>query len=138
GFHLSGVSPGMVGSAAPFQRLHPSPSVVPGGVGVSLALPGFAFSSAGDSFGIVLRANAVTSSSLGCGTSMTPNGFRVAGSLSVFIDVSNCNGLLRSERQGRLRERCDRRKEAWRPPDFRENLAGYVETLRLSMIPRCS
>jgi hypothetical protein len=28
--------------------------------------------------------------------------------------------------------------EAWRPPDFRENLAGYVETLRRSMIPRRS
>src|SRR5215211_2816912 len=30
--------------------------------------------------------------------------------------------LLRSERLGRLRERCDRRVETWRPPDFRGNL----------------
>ena len=28
--------------------------------------------------------------------------------------------------------------EAWRPPDFRENLAGYVEPLRRSMIWRRS
>src|SRR3954471_10122662 len=28
--------------------------------------------------------------------------------------------------------------EAWRPPDFRENLAGYVELLRSAMIRRRS
>src|SRR4051812_43950154 len=78
---------------------------------------------------------------------MTPNGFRIAGSfsdaavrfaISDFIDGSNCNGQLRSERHGRLRERCDRRMEAWRPPDSRESLAFYVETLRRSMIRRRS
>src|SRR3954452_7906822 len=142
-FHLSGVSPGMVGSAAPFQRLDHSPSSVPRRSLASPALHGFAFSSLADSSGAVLRANCVTSSSLGFGTSMTPNGFRIAGStfrvaISDFIDVSNCNGLLRSERHGRLRKRCDRRMEAWRPPDFRENLAGYVELLRRAMINRRS
>ena len=46
--------------------------------------------------------------------------------------------MLRSERHGRFRERCDRRMEAWRPPDFRGNLAGYDERLRRSMIRRRS
>src|SRR4051812_33341899 len=146
-FHWSGVSPGMVGSAAPFQRLDHSPSSVPRRSLASTAFHGFAFSSAGGSSRALLRANCVTSSSLGFGTSMTPNGFRIAGSLtdttfpvaiSEFIDASNCDGLLRSERHGRLRERCDRRMEAWRPPDFRENPAGYVEPLRRAMIRRRS
>jgi hypothetical protein len=108
-FHLSGLSPGMVGSAAPFQRLDHRPSIVPCGSLASPAPHGFAFSSVADSSGVVLRANCITSSSLGFGTSMTPNGFRVAGpfsdttfrlALSDFIGVSNCNGcaLLRTAR----------------------------------------
>ena len=36
---------------------------------------------------------------------MTPNGFRVAGSLSDFIGVSNCNGLACLNGMARLRER---------------------------------
>ena len=46
--------------------------------------------------------------------------------------------MLRSERHGRFRERCDRRMEAWQPPDFRGNLAGYVKRFRRSMIRRRS
>src|SRR5438552_17636089 len=44
----------------------------------------------------------------------------------------------RSERHGLLRERWDRRMEAWRPPDFRGNLAGYVGCLRRSITERRS
>src|SRR5882672_12812628 len=67
----------MVGSAPPFQRLDQFPSIVPGWPLLSAAFQFFAFSSSADPFREALPANRVTSSSLGSGTSMTPNGFRI-------------------------------------------------------------
>src|SRR5882724_1264108 len=76
-FHLCAASPGMVGSAPPFQRLDQFPSIVLGWPLLSAALQFFAFSSSADPSREAPPANRVTSSSLGSGTSMTPNGFRV-------------------------------------------------------------
>src|ERR1700730_5732206 len=65
----------MVGSAPPFQRLDQWPSTMSCRLLLSALHQGFAFSSSADSSSVVLPANCITSSSLGSGTSMTPNGF---------------------------------------------------------------
>src|ERR1700738_250107 len=67
----------MVGSAPPFQRLDQFPSIVSYWLLLFAVLQAFAFSSSANSSSVALPANRVTSSSLGSGTSMTPNGFRV-------------------------------------------------------------
>src|SRR3984893_8592033 len=67
----------MVGSAPPFQRLDQFPSIVSYWLLLFAVLQAFAFSSSANSSSVALPANRVTSSSLGSGTSMTPNGFRI-------------------------------------------------------------
>src|SRR6266852_2420759 len=104
-FHLCAASPGMVGSAPPFQRLDQLPSIAPCWLLLSAALQLFAFSSSADPSRKALPANRVTSSSLGSGTSMTPNGFRVPKPASdatfSFASLSDFMGSVL-----RLQQRC--------------------------------
>src|SRR5262245_27395145 len=67
----------MVGSAPPFHRLHQFPSIAPYRSRSLGAAQAFAFSSPGVPASLAPVAKSSTSWSLGLGTSMTSNGFRV-------------------------------------------------------------